>query len=78
MTTIPVADERSNPDRGAVTKTLWKRIAEGFDNFAARRSRQAVPAIMLRRSMHDYNRCRRLILKARSTAGDIPGPAGPL
>jgi hypothetical protein len=63
MTSIPVKDGLSSANRGAISQTLWQRIARAFDNFVTRRSRQTVPATVLRRSRRDHDRCRRLMLR---------------
>jgi hypothetical protein len=63
MTSILVKDGLSSANRGAISQTLWQRIARAFDNFVTRRSRQAVPATVLRRSRRDHDRCRRLMLR---------------
>ena len=63
MTRTPVKDGLSSANRGAISQTVWQRIARAFDNLVARRSRQAVPATVLRRSRRDHDRCRRLMLR---------------
>ena len=63
MTSVPVEDELSAANRGAISQTLWQRIARAFDNYVTRRRREAVPATVLCRSRRDHDRCRRLILR---------------
>jgi hypothetical protein len=68
MTSVHVEDELRAANRGAILQTLWQRIARGFDNFVTRRSREAVPATVLRRSRRDHDRCRRLMLRGSITS----------
>lgn len=63
MTSIPVKDGRGSASRGAISQALWERIAQVFDNFVVRRSQQALPATVLRRSRRDHDRCSRLMLR---------------
>ena len=43
----------------------WRRLANLLDAHFVERSRQAIPATVLRRSKHDIERCRRLMHKDR-------------
>jgi hypothetical protein len=42
---------------------FWQRFAQALDAYFADRTKQAMPAIALRRSKHEIARCRRLIHK---------------
>ncbi len=42
---------------------LWRRLAQALDRHFADRSKRAVPAVTLRRSRYDIERCRRLMHK---------------
>jgi len=54
-------------------RTFWKRVAQIFDQLVLNRSRDAVPRLLLRRSKHDYDRCRRL-MRHGSVALTVPPP----
>ncbi len=43
---------------------FWQRLARALDELAVCRTRRAVPEMALRRSKHDINRYRRLMLKS--------------
>ncbi len=43
---------------------FWQRLAQALDELAVCRTRRAVPEMALRRSKHDINRYRRLMLKS--------------
>jgi len=53
--------------------TFWKKVARILDQLVVNRSRDAVPRLLLRRSKHDYDRCRRLI-RHGSVASTISPP----
>jgi hypothetical protein len=73
MGVIAADKELSAANEGAEPQTIWQRIARGIgqalDRFVVDRSRRAVPAVVLRRSKYDHDRCRRLML------GDSVTPA---
>jgi hypothetical protein len=47
---------------------FWQRFARALDGYLLDRSRQALPATVLRRSRRDIDRCRRLVHAAGVTA----------
>ncbi len=59
---IPTASAGSAANGSEEPQRLWQRIAQALDRFVVYRSQRAVPAIVLRRSKHDLDRCRRLML----------------
>jgi hypothetical protein len=44
-------------------QTFWRRIAQTLDRLVVQRSRRAIPAMLLRRSKYDHDRCRRLMFE---------------
>jgi hypothetical protein len=44
-------------------QTLWQGISRALDRFVVCRSRLFVPAVALRRSKYDFDRCRQLMLR---------------
>ena len=54
-------------------RTFWEKVTQIFDQLVLNRSRDAVPQLLLRRSKHDYDRCRRL-MRHGSVASTVPPP----
>jgi hypothetical protein len=49
---------------GAVKRVgFWRALAQALDHYTAERMQRAVPEMALRRSKHEIDRCRRLMLK---------------
>lgn len=61
MGVIPTNPTRSGENGGSELRSIWQRIAQSLDQLVVNRSRQAVPAIALRRSKYEFSRCRRLL-----------------
>jgi hypothetical protein len=75
MSIIPV-DEAPRAGNGATKPPdFWQSLAEALDAYFVDRSRRAVPAIALRRSKHDVDRCRRLMRNgsAMAAAASVSG-----
>jgi hypothetical protein len=78
MAVIPVVQKRCPETRLAARRGaasiatnsagFWQRFARALDGYLRDRSRQALPATVLRRSRRDINRCRRLVHAAGVTA----------
>jgi hypothetical protein len=60
---------RSAANGAAEPQTFWQRISRALDRFVVCRSQRAVPAVALRRSKHDLDRCRRLLLLGSNSPG---------
>jgi hypothetical protein len=69
MRVIPVDQPRGFA--GAVRpRGFWHSLAQGLDAYFADRTTRTVPEIMLRRSMYDIARCRRLVHKNSLAAAE--------
>lgn len=66
MDIIPADKEQNAAIGGGEPQTLWQKIAQALDRFASQRSHRIVPAMALRRSKYDHDRCRRLMQTLRS------------
>ena len=54
-------DGASAADQAGQPQTLWQKFAQALDRLVVNRSHRAVPAMALRRSKHDHDRCRRMM-----------------
>jgi hypothetical protein len=61
MGVVPTNPARSAANDGSEPQTFWQRIVQSLDQLVINRSRQAVPAIALRRSKYEFARCRHLL-----------------
>jgi len=61
MSVLPAAEKPGAVAGATKPKGFWQRFAEALDAYLADRSRRVVPAVALRRSKHDIDRCRRLM-----------------
>lgn len=69
MRVIP-ADKPPGVARGqARSRSFWQRLAQTLDDYLVERTKRAVPDAAFRRSRHEIDRCRRLMLKG------APAPA---
>ena len=63
MRVIP-ADKAPGAAHGAARlRSFWQRLARTLDDYLAERTKRAVPDATFRRSRHEIDRCRRLMLK---------------
>lgn len=63
MGVIAIDPASGAANRAAEPQTFWQRIVHALDRFVVCRSQRVVPAIILRRSKYDLDRCRRLMLQ---------------
>jgi len=68
-----------NPVRNAANgeghpQTFWQRLAQSLDRLVVNRSRQAVPAVALRRSKYELRRCRRMLNDSVQTRHEQTAP----
>jgi hypothetical protein len=67
MRVIP-ADKAPGAAHGAARPpSFWQRLARTLDDYLAERTKRAVPDATFRRSRHEIDRCRRLMLKGALT-----------
>jgi hypothetical protein len=67
MRVVP-ADTVSGAAHGtARPRSFWQRLARTLDDYLAERTKRAVPDATFRRSRHEIDRCRRLMLKGALT-----------
>ncbi len=64
MSVIPVDEPPGATNGAAKPRGFWQRLAQALDEYFVDRTKRAVPEITLRRSKHDINRCRRLMLES--------------
>jgi hypothetical protein len=63
MRVIP-ADKPTGAAHGAARpRSFWQRLAQTLDDYSVGRMKRAVPDATFRRSRHEIDRCRRLMLK---------------
>ena len=48
-------------------RSFWQRLAQTLDDYLVERTKRAVPDATFRRSRHEIERCRRLMLKGASS-----------
>lgn len=61
MSVVPTDPASTAADPAGEPRTIWQKFAEALDRLVLNRSHGAVPAMALRRSKHDHDRCRRLM-----------------
>ena len=72
MRVIP-ADKPPGAAHGAARRrNFWQRLARTLDEYLAERTKWAVPDATFRRSRHEIDRCRRLMLKGALTPAHGP------
>jgi hypothetical protein len=61
---VIAADKAPGAAHGAARpRSFWQRLARTLDDYLAERTKRAVPDATFRRSRHEIDRCRRLMLK---------------
>jgi hypothetical protein len=63
MRVIPVDKPPGAAGHLAKPRGFWQRLAQTLDDYLAERTKRAVPDATFRRSRHEIDRCRRLMLK---------------
>ena len=63
MRVIPVDKPPGAAGGSAKPRGFWQRLAQTLDDYSAERTKRAVPDATFRRSRHEIDRCRRLMLK---------------
>ena len=63
MRVIPVDKPPGAAGGSAKPRGFWQRLAQTLDDYLAERTKRAVPDATFRRSRHEIDRCRRLMLK---------------
>ena len=63
MSVIPVDRIQGASNSGQKSIGFWRRLALALDEYFVNRARWSVPQATLRRSRHDFERCRRLMHK---------------
>jgi hypothetical protein len=53
--------EHAVASQGGESSTFWGNIVQALDRLMVNRSLRAVPALAIRRSAYDFDRCRRLM-----------------
>jgi hypothetical protein len=70
---------RTQTDVANTAAGFWRRFGQALEAYSVDRTKRAVPEIALRRSKHEIDRYRRLMLKgsmAPAEAGIRRGPPG--
>ena len=67
MRVIPADKPLGAARGGARPRSFWQRLARTLDDYLAERTKRAVPNATFRRSRHEIDRCRRLMLKGALT-----------
>lgn len=63
MRVIPVDQSSGAAQAAARPRGFWQRLAQTLDDYLVERTKRAVPDAAFRRSRHEIDRCRRLMLK---------------
>jgi hypothetical protein len=63
MRLIPVDGFAGAVNPAVTPQGFWRRLARMLDDYLVDRANRAVPAAAFRRSRHEIERCRRLMLK---------------
>ena len=61
MNVVPADPANTAANRAEEPPTIWKKLAQALDRLVVSRSHRAVPAMALRRSKYDHDRCRRMM-----------------
>ena len=72
---MKIASPAAAAEKVTVLKRLWQRLAQALDHLVANRARRHVPAAALRRSRHDLDRCRQLMLRGQPVPVKAANPA---
>jgi len=67
MRVIPVDQSPGAVHDAAWPWSFWQRLAQTLDNYLVERTKRVVPDVAFRRSRHEVDRCRRLMLKGALT-----------
>jgi hypothetical protein len=67
MRAIPADAPRTAAQGAAKPDGFWQRLAQALDAYFVDRTKWAVPDATFRRSRHEIDRCRRLMLKGALT-----------
>ncbi len=70
MSVIPVDEPPGATSIAASRAGFWQRLMAALDQHFVDRSKRAVPAVTLRRSKRDMDRCRRLMRKAAAVPSE--------
>jgi hypothetical protein len=61
MGVVPMDPASVTANRAGQPQTFWQKFVEALDWLVVDRSHRAAPAMALRRSKYDHDRCRRLM-----------------
>ena len=76
MSVVPVGESPAVASTATKREGFWHRLAQALDRHFVDRSKRAVPPVMVRRSKHDIDRCRRLMRKNAFKHALAPAGAG--
>ena len=76
MSVVPVGEPSAAESNAIKREGFWNRLAQALDRHFSDRSQRAIPPIMVRRSKHDINRCRRMMRENGFTRTLAPAGAG--
>ena len=61
MSVVPVGEPSTVASITTKREGFWNRLAQALDRHFSDRSKRAIPPVMVRRSKHDMDRCRRMM-----------------
>ena len=70
MSVIPAHELGGAVDAAPKPESFWQKLSRAIDAYLAERTKKAIPAITLRRSRHEIERCRRLMRSRVAVAAD--------
>ena len=76
MRVVPVGEPSVAASIATKREGFWNRLAQALDRHFSDRSKRAIPPVMVRRSKHDIDRCRRMMRKNAFKQVLAPADAG--
>lgn len=76
MSVVPAGEPAAAASIATKREGFWNRLALALDRHFSDRSQRAIPPIMVRRSKHDINRCRRMMRENAFKQALTPAGAG--
>jgi hypothetical protein len=70
MSVIPVDESPGTTSSAAKREGFWQRLMLALDQHFVDRAKRAVPAVTLRRTKRDIDRCRRLMHKSAAAPSE--------
>jgi hypothetical protein len=76
MSVVPFGEPPAAASIATKREGFWNRLAQALDRHFSDRSKRAIPPLMVRRSKHDMDRCRRMMRENAFKRTLAPAGAG--